>query len=51
MTDKQRLRRLQGALKAALVALQPLVAGTYWINRAQCKRAAKAIERGTRAMQ
>jgi hypothetical protein len=45
MTDKQRIRKLEGALKAARAALLPMTSGTYWINRPQVAKAKKAIER------
>lgn len=50
MTDKQRIIRLESALKHALKALKPMTTGTYWINRANVAAANRAIERANKAL-
>ena len=51
MTDKQRIRKLEGALKEALRALKPMTQGTYWINRSHSAMATKAITRAESVLQ
>ena len=45
MTDKQRIRKLEGALKEAMRALKPMTQGSYWINRSHVAMAGRAIKR------
>ena len=44
-TDKQRARRLAGALKKARVALMPMTKGTYWITGADVSQAHATIDK------